>query len=355
MSSPAELVVGALARPLSWLYGLGARLHRVGARIVRPLRDRPACAIVSVGAITVGGAGKTPLAARLAAGLARRGHRVVLASRGYKGSAREPVTVVSDGAHIHAYAAEAGDESLVLAAHAPGVAVLVGRDRRVVGNAAVAQHGAEILVLDDGFQHHRLPRDLDIVSVDARSGFGNGRVLPAGPLREPASALARADWLCLVDRDGALPPNLERRLAAHVRRGRFVFEARRKPTGLRSLDARERLPLASLAGRRVGLLCAIARPNAFRRTVEGLGAEVAAIAAFPDHHAYRARDLAELDADVTLWLTTEKDAIKILPSWCAGRTIQVLEIEVEIAGEEDVIERIETALYEAGRLAKPSA
>lgn len=336
--------------PLSWLYGLGVRIHRLAMRLTSFARQRPECAIVSVGAITVGGAGKTPLAARLAAGLRARGFRVVLASRGYKGSHREPVTVVSDGTHIHAYAAEVGDESLVLAAHAPGVPVLVGRDRGVVGEYAVARFGAEILVLDDGFQHHRLARDLDIVSLDGVSGLGNARVLPAGPLREPRSSLQRAGWICLVDGDGTPPPGAERGLAKLERAKRFVIRAHRRPSALFSLDASERLPLGALSGKRVGLISGIARPESFRRSVEALGAEVVSERCFPDHHRFAAGDLRGLDPAAELWLTTEKDAIKILPSWARGASIWVLQIELEIDDEAAVLTALEAALHASGRL-----
>lgn len=344
-------LLGLVLVPASWLYGLGAWLHRRFNRAAVRARPRPACAIVSVGALTVGGAGKTPLAARLAAGLHARGWRVVLASRGYKGSARAPVTLVSDGAHVRASAAEAGDEALVLAAHAPGVPVLVGRDRGVVGTEAAARFGAEILVLDDGFQHHRLARDLDIVSLDGRAGLGNARVLPAGPLREPRSSLRHADWICIVDDTGAPPRGAARGLAKHVRSGGFVLRARRRPSALFSLDGRTRRPLASLAGRRVGLLCGIARPASFRRSVESLGAQVVCERHFPDHHAFAPRDLHGLDPAAEVWLTTEKDAIKILPAWAPGTAIEVLQIELEIEEEEAVLAALEAVLREAGRLA----
>jgi tetraacyldisaccharide 4'-kinase len=360
MSFPKTLAGWALI-PLSWLYGLAAAGHRFVMHLGAHRRRRPDCAVVSVGALTVGGAGKTPLAARIAAGLRARGHRVVLASRGYRGKSREAITVVSDGVHIHAYVADAGDESLVLAGHAPGVPVLVGRDRNVVGHHAVSKFGAEILVLDDGFQHHRLPRDLDIVSLDAHAGLGNGRVLPAGPLREPACALKHADWLCVIDAHPERPvtrdphaglaslPGSSPRLA-QLARDRFVFRATRRPAGLFSLDGRARLAPAELAGRRIGLICGIARPGSFRRSVESLGAEVIAERFLPDHHAYGARDLADLAAGAETWLTTEKDAIKILPSWVRGVSMWVLRIELEIEDESAVLDALERSLQDRGRL-----
>jgi tetraacyldisaccharide 4'-kinase len=291
----------------------------------------------------MGGAGKTPVAAALARGLHLRGRRVVLASRGYRGRAHDPVTVVSDGRHVLSAVTESGDESLILAAHAPGVPVVVGRDRRVVGHHAVSRFDAEVLILDDGFQHHRLARDLDVVCIDGSAGFGNRHVVPWGPLREPIGALRHADWLCVVDggpqeREAEL---IERFAAA----GGNVLRARRRPGQLRSLDRRRREAPESLAGRRVGLIAGIARPGSLRRSLEELGATVIAERIFPDHHAYRESDLANLDPDVPEWITTEKDAIKILPVWIGGAKLSVLGIDVDFEDQDSALDAIEAQLF----------
>ena len=279
---PPSWLASLVLVPVSWLYGLGARIHRTFMRLTSRTRSRPDCAIVSVGAITVGGAGKTPLAARLAAGLRARGYRVVLASRGYKGRRREPVTVVSDGSHIHAYASEAGDESLVLAAHAPGVPVLVGRDRNVVGQHAVSHFGAEILVLDDGFQHHRLARDLDVVSLDGVAGLGNARVLPAGPLREPRSSLRFASWICIVDGDGTPPPGAARWLAK-LARVEAIRVPRAAPSERALLPRRQRAASARRARRGSGSVCCAASRARARSVVRSKPSapRSSASAAFP--------------------------------------------------------------------------
>jgi tetraacyldisaccharide 4'-kinase len=323
-------------------YGLGARLHRAVARRLVAARGRPSCAIVSVGGLSMGGAGKTPLAAALASGLRRRGLRVAIASRGYRGASREPVTIVSDGSHVRASVEAVGDEALVLAAHAPGVSVLVGRDRRLVGHRAVSLFDTEVLVLDDGFQHHRLARDLDIVCVDGASGFGNGHVLPWGPLREPLSTLRFADWLCLVDPvEGRSPPAA---VEAFEASGRPVWRAHRRPTALVALEEGEPEPPSRLAGLRVGMLAGIARPASLRRTLEALGARVVAERLFPDHHAYAAGDLGGLDPGVDLWITTEKDAFKILPRWLGDRELRVLRIEIELEEERALLDRLQAHL-----------
>ena len=175
--------------------------------------------------------------------------------------------VVSDGRFVHSRAEVAGDEAMVLAAHAPGVPVLVGRDRALVGWRAVSVFGADVLVLDDGFQHHALHRDLDLVTFDGGLGCGNRRTLPRGPLREPACALRHADAIGVVD--GPLPAAD----AAFIERfapGSHRFEARRTPVVLRPLRGGAGASPESLKDTDVGLLAALADPAAFRRSLESL-------------------------------------------------------------------------------------
>ena len=261
--------------------------------------------------------------------------------------------MVSDGRYVRSRVEISGDESLVLAAHAPGVPVLVGRDRRIVAHHAVSVFDAGIVVLDDGFQHHRVPRDLDIVCLDGRAGLGNHRVLPAGPLREPETAIAQADWLCLVDppEEGEGPFVDQKLVDRHVASGGRVIRAHRRPTGLVRLDRGERRDVASLADRRVGLIAGIARPASLRATLEGLGAVIVAERIFPDHHAYREQDVEALDASIEMWITTEKDGLKLLPDWLPAGRVWVLEIEAELEGESAIVDAIERRLRAAGRLA----
>lgn len=328
------------------VYGLGARLHRgVHARGWRRA-TRLSCRVVSVGSLVAGGSGKTPLAAWLAAELKRRGHRVVIASRGYGRRGREAVEVVSDGRFVRSSAERAGDEPLLLAAHAPGVPVLVGRDRAVVGLRAVAAFGCQVLVLDDGFQHHRLARDVDVVCFDGEAGFGNGRLLPRGPLREPAAALARAHAIGVLD--GPLSSADAERLALLAPSAR-PFVARRVPTRLRSLAGGGGGSPDALRGREVGILAGIARPASLRRSVEALGAKVLAERSFPDHHAYRARDLRGLHAQAPLWVTTEKDAIKVLPEWVGAADVRVLTIGLAVDQPGALLEWLEERLRGTAR------
>ncbi|MDJ0867208.1 MAG: tetraacyldisaccharide 4'-kinase [Myxococcota bacterium] len=327
--------------PLSWLYRLGAfAARRSRSSGLRP-PARLACRVVSIGNLAVGGSGKTPAAAWVAARLRERGHKVALASRGYGRTERDPVRVVSDGRFVHAGLEQAGDEPLLLAAHAPGVPVLVGPDRSVVGLRALSAFGVDVLVLDDGFQHHRLARDVDLVCFDGGTGLGNARLLPRGPLREGLGALRFADALLVVD--GPLPERDEQRIAARAPLARW-FRAWRRPAALRPLAGGAGEPPAWLAGREVGLLAGLAHPGSLRATLARLGARVVAERLLPDHHRYRERDLAGLAEQAPLWVTTEKDGVKILPRWARGLDLRVLAVRLEVDEAEELVDWLDRSL-----------
>jgi tetraacyldisaccharide 4'-kinase len=341
--SPARRIALLPLDPLSLAYGAGACAHRAAYDRGLLQRFRLPCRVLSVGSLVVGGSGKTPMAAWVAEALHQRGHRVVLASRGYARRGRERVEVVSDGRFVTSSAEKAGDEPILLAAHAPGVPVLVGANRDVVGMRAISAFGAQILVLDDGFHHHRLARDLDLLCFDGASGFGNRRVIPRGPLREFPSALGLADALTVID--GPLreaDQALLERFAPTARR----FQARRRAVGVRHLAGADFRPPESLEGLEVGLLSGIARPDSFRRTVESLGARVIRERRFQDHHRFRESDLHSLEKDAPVWLTTEKDAVKILPSWAGGVDMRVVSIEIVVEDAARLCEWLEIRLRE---------
>jgi tetraacyldisaccharide 4'-kinase len=342
--SPARRVALAPLTALSWCYGAGASLHRAAYERGFAQPARLPGKVISVGNLVVGGSGKTPLAAWIAAQLHARGQRVALASRGYGGKPREAVHVASDGTRVLESVAVVGDEALLLAQLAPGVPVLVARRRELAGLRAIAQFDTQVLVLDDGFQHHALARDVDLVAF-AQDGLGNGAVLPRGPLREPSRALARADAILVTG--GALPAHDEARItlaAPYAAR----FSVLRTARELRALDAAGASdacePPSVLAGREVGVFSALARPRALRETVEALGARVVAERVFADHHAYTPRDVAGLAAQAPLWVTSEKDAIKIAPSWVYGADVRVLALGTSIAGPEEFLAWLDAGL-----------
>jgi len=323
----------------SWVYGAGARLRRAARAVGLPRARRLDCCVISVGSPVVGGAGKTPTAAWIAARLHARGHAVALATRGHGGRRRRGVQVLADRTGLIGDPVGVGDEALVLCSHAPGVPVLVARDRWLAGLHAIATFDTRVLVLDDGLAHHRLTRDVELVTLDAAAGFGNGAVLPRGPLREPLGGIHRIDAVGVVD--GTLVAEDERRVSAWAPAARR-YAARRQPESVRALASDAMDPASSLDGLEVGVLCGVARPDGFVRTVAGTGARVVARRTLPDHHRYRETDLAGLTSEAKVWITSEKDAVKILPSWLRGLDLRVLRVELEVddpAGLLDWLER----------------
>lgn len=279
-------------------------LYRAGVFKQRRL----GCKVVSVGNITTGGSGKTPAAIFIAELLKRRGKRPVILSRGYGRKGRGTL-IVSDGQTVLKHAFEAGDEPLLMAMRLKGSPVVVGKDRFRAGETAIKRFGPDVIILDDGFQHLRLARDLDIALIDAQTGFGNLYLLPRGILREPLSALKRAD--CLLIKDGALRA---KDAAITTALGIPRINLRTFAARLSSLRDGSDLPLEFLKDKEVHAVSGLANPGSFYRTLEGLGAVVVKKTAFPDHHAYSGRDVKAIERGSSfgdLVITTEKDAVKL--------------------------------------------
>lgn len=333
------LAFGAVVALRGWLYDRGLL---------------PAAAagapVVSVGNLAVGGAGKTPVTLAIARRLAARGRAVAVLSRGY-GATRRDARVVADGRAVLLGAAEGGDEPVLLARRLPGLRVLCGPSRAALAAEAVGRLGADALLLDDGFQHRALARDLDVVVLDAANPLGNGWLMPAGPGREPAAALRRAGLVWLSRVDQAPPEALARwRAAALTASGRPAVESRHAPVDVVDGALGRSLGLDALRGRRVLLLSGLARPGAFRRTVEGLGGVVVAERRHPDHHRFSAAELDEALAAAAAagaeWVvTTEKDAVRLDPARAAEPRLAVVRIEAEVlAGGEALDEALDAAL-----------
>jgi tetraacyldisaccharide 4'-kinase len=302
--------------PLSVLFFLLSRLKR---RLTQP--QHLPVPVVVVGNITVGGAGKTPLTLWLAQELRTQGWRPGIVSRGYGGNAEAPRPVVSDS-----LPAEVGDEPLLLARRS-GVPVWVGRDRAAAGLALLAAHAdVDVLLCDDGLQHYRLARDVELAVFDGR-GAGNGCLLPAGPLREPLARLSEVDAvICNGAADSRLPDDVRR------------FEMQLRPADFYRLDQPGATCQAEqLAGCRLHALAGIGDPGRFFRTLEGLGLRFSRHP-FPDHHAYSADDLA-FAADGVL-LMTEKDAVKCAPLVPGETWVLPVEAELSPALVELILEKI---------------
>jgi len=324
--------------PLGWLYGTWVA-HR-NAHYDRPGANEAVCVpVVSVGNLSAGGTGKTPMVRWLAETMLDRGVPTAIVSRGYGGSARAGPVVVSEGDGVRCDAAVAGDEPWMLANALDGVIVVVGSKRIAAARKAV-ELGARLILLDDGFQHRALARNLDIVLVDRTRPFVADRLLPAGLLREPSSSLARADWIVITrsaSADGAEALHDAIRAANPVAP---VLHADHRSAAFRDArgDVAER-PTRAVA------FCAIGNPDRFRSDLEGLGVSIAAFQAYTDHRSIDEATLARLrrratDADAAL-VTTEKDLARIGHANGCRVGLIVLPIRTVVCEGERLIEAIE--------------
>jgi tetraacyldisaccharide 4'-kinase len=333
--------VNALA-PLSLAYGAGAAVRAALYRRGWLARAHLAGPVISVGNLSVGGSGKTPVVARVVEILREEGLAVSVLSRGYRGSFRGEVLVVSDGGAPHADAALAGDEPVMLARMLPGVVIAVGRRRDAVGRAVEARFGPRVHVLDDGFQHLRLARDLDLLCVDATRP--DDRPLPAGRLREFASAAGRADLVLLTQADRA---SAERLAALSARFGAArVFQVGRRVLGFVDLAG-----VARPAPARPFLVCGIARPERFEADVRERVGDVAGCARFADHHRYGRDEWRDLlararAAGADALVTTDKDAVR-LPDAGGEPPVLVLRISAEFHDEPRFRQRLLAAARRA--------
>lgn len=329
------------------VFGAGVLLHAAAYRVGLLAIRRASRPVVSVGNLAVGGTGKTPFVILLAGILEARGVRVAVLSRGYgrRPGPREPL-IVSRGSGAVERADVAGDEPVLIAARTRA-SVVVAKRRAEAARTAVEELGAEVLILDDGFQHRALARDLDIVVLDGARPFGNGALLPRGPLRERPKALERASLLVVnhgpVPRDRlregfepsllCMDGDLEAR--PHVSVGVVA-------TSVGGILGGDRAPAASLSGRRVALLAGIARPERFEASVRGLGASVVSRLFLQDHADIGSTEIdrfrhAAREARADILLTTEKDAVRIAPDLAPG--IETLAVEHRVMSGGDVLER----------------
>jgi tetraacyldisaccharide 4'-kinase len=303
---------GLLEAPL-WLVSRGyGAVVAVRSHLVRPKRIEGA-RVVSVGNLTVGGSGKTPVVIFLAGLAAQAGRRVAVLSRGF--GRRSGADVRFDAANLLSWRA-VGDEPRLIAQRCPKASVWVGRDRAHLA-AAARDAGAELLVLDDGMQHRRLARDVEVVVVDAVAGFGNGQLLPAGPLREPISQLSRATFVWLRQ-TGPSVAGLEQ-LLGQVKR--VVSRPVAQVLG------------GTIAGKQVVALAGLARPSAFTRTLMSLGATVVAERYFADHHPFTPGQLDEVRSLGVVIVTTEKDAQRLPPGYPA----LVVRLEEELVSGRELL------------------
>ena len=287
------------------------------------------CPVISVGNLTVGGTGKTPMVILLAKLLREKGRRPAVLSRGYGARTNASVNVVSDGNLILMGWHEAGDEPILIARSVSGVPVLTGPRRLLTGRTAIEHFGADVLILDDAFQHRALYRGLDIVLIDAARPFGNGRHLPAGPLREPAKALGRAHLLIRTGggRDPEQPLSGVPEMPS--------FRGFHRPMGVLERGTGRLLPAATLQGQKVCAFAGIGRPEAFRRSLNEMDSEIVSFRPFPDHHPYSRADLDSLRRLAAMTgadriVTTEKDGVRLADFPDFLTEVSLLRIGMEI-------------------------
>jgi tetraacyldisaccharide 4'-kinase len=299
------------------------------------------CPVISVGNITVGGTGKTPLVMALAKGLMDRGIPMAILSRGYKGKkTSEPV--VSDGKTIFLSPEESGDEPFLMAKACKGTPVLVGKDRFVNGRIALQRFGVKGLLLDDGYQHLRLDRDINILLIDSHIGFGDHTLLPRGILREPLSHLRRANIFLFTkveDPENTRP--LEKKIH-EIHPSSQVFHSHYEPVSLVG-PKEEQEELHSLKGKAILALSGIANPNYFSSMLKKCGMKIVREAIFPDHYLYTTKDLSsikEKSKRVDCIVTTEKDMVKLKKLNIDHLPIRALRIEVKIWEEKEFYQRV---------------
>jgi tetraacyldisaccharide 4'-kinase len=326
---PANLLsIETLLQGLSTIYGTLVQVKNAAFnRKILPQRKLP-CVVISIGNITVGGTGKTPMTVYIAHLVASLGYSVVVLSRGYKGKAEKKGGIVSNGKTLLMSPAQAGDEPYMMANTLKGVPVVVGRNRYEAGGRALTAFSPDVIILDDGFQHIKLARDIDLVLVDHRRPFGNSHLLPRGPLREPVSALKRADIIIETRCDVRKEPSAElEKTMQRLSLKTPVFQSRHqphiaqiisgKPPALPNPDPSGQSDIFSLLhGKRVFAFSGLAENRNFHRTLTEIGCDLSGVKEFPDHYWYNKDDfdVIQQSADVRqaeLILTTQKDAARI--------------------------------------------
>lgn len=336
MTDRRQDVLSRLVQFFLWLlsvfFGWGVQgrtfLYRVGVLTSRVL-PKP---VISVGNLTLGGVGKTPLVISIVEFLRREGITPAILIRGYMDTSAASAAVESD-------------EAVLLKESLPGVPVLVGPDR--VANAlSLSPQAADVFILDDGFQHWRIARQLDIVAVDATNPFGNKHLLPRGILREPLSALERAHFFVLTKSDVSQEylENIGRALKV-VNPHAPTVHARHRPVALIDMMQNDVLPLSFLEGKKVCAFCSIGDPHSFLNTLAATGAVVDKNFTFMDHHIYNRQDLEQVadhcrSHEVLVIVTTQKDAVKVKPqveSIFKGLQLVTLKIAMDFTKGQDVL------------------
>jgi tetraacyldisaccharide 4'-kinase len=340
-------ILRAILYALSFAYDRVVQLRLYLYR-KRVFRERTlGCVVISIGNLTVGGTGKTPIVEKFARALQAGGRRIAILSRGYKSVPRkrnwlsfrrdsDPPRIVSDGKSLLLDSMTAGDEPYMLAHNLKNVIVLVDKNRVKSGRFAIDKWQVDTLLLDDGFQYLHLKHRLDMVLVDRQAPFGNEFLLPRGTLREAPRNLRRASYIFITKNTGEPNFDLMRRIRRYNRTAE-VIECAHKPLYLQNVFTGERLPLEALRDTFVASLCAIAAPASFEDALQKLGAHVDLTKRYIDHHYYTEAELISfikrcIRRDLAMIVTTEKDSVRLprLPDVELKVPIYFLRVEIEI-------------------------
>jgi tetraacyldisaccharide 4'-kinase len=339
-----------ILRALSFVYLaiVQVRLYLYRNRILK--EHQLGCLVISIGNLTVGGTGKTPVVEKFARALQRGGRKVAILSRGYKSidkrrkkswlerlidqNAPDPPRVVSDGKNVLLDSATAGDEPYMLASNLRGVAVVVDKDRVKAGLHAIKELDVDTLLLDDGLQYLHLKHRLDIVLVDRQAPFGNEHLLPRGTLREPPRNIRRASYILITKCNGESNDALIQQIRRFNRTAEII-ECAHRPLYLQHVYRDERLPLDYLQDLYIASLCGIAAPESFESGLRRLGAKIELSRHFADHHRYTEKELRTflercVKRDVHAIITTEKDAVRLPKIDPLPVPIYYLRVEIEI-------------------------
>lgn len=309
-----------LFMPLCWLYSGIVTIRNYCYNVGIFKQKKLPCLVISVGNIVVGGTGKTPAVAAIAKLLQNNRLHVAILLRGYKRNNNKEVLFVSDGDSHLCSREECGDEADMLARQITNTPIVVGRKRNKTGKAALDRFNCDVLILDDGFQHRQVARDLDIITIDTTQPYGTGLLLPIGSLREPKSAIRRANLIILTRTDvvktGINPLKDE---LNKIAQNTPILESVHQPTSLYPLNNKDKhstIPLEDIKGKRILAVCGIGNPKAFVATIAKFYPEKVELFAFSDHHVYSESDLLQIKHQMqqhnTEWIiTTQKDEPKL--------------------------------------------
>lgn len=354
-------VLLTVLRMLSYLYEVGVccKLYIYKSGLLKP--EKLPCCVISIGNITVGGTGKTPTAQKMAAIIKDMGYRVVILNRGYRSHWGKDIGVVSDGEKIYMTAYEAGDEAYLMAKTLPGIPVIIGKNRAVTGRYAVNKMKAEVIIMDDGYQHWQLERDLDIVLVDTLNMFGNGCVLPRGTLREPLHNLDRGDIFLLTktDQSSILSRHQLRKTIGRYNAKAPIIESVHHPKNFVEIAdwykgiVQNYKELDELQGKNVMVFSAIGNPSSFEQTLSSIGVNILEAVRYPDHHDYGMLEMQYINElaskeNAVAMITTAKDAVKIPTEFIYSERkipLYILNMEIQVTdGMEQLKECVNNAI-----------